>query len=300
MFNVQFDGCVLAYLDGAERLQKLKQKVSLFALDYDGTIYGAGVSHREAAELIHRVMVAGVIPTILTGRGMTLQGEFLPALLELLEGKRGRCFLGTANGLELTEIRNGEPSSIYRRGSLKVEEVVKVAETYLSLGLSCNSSSIDALVQTATVWQETLAQERLDLIFNYKKIWIEDSLVLLPLPEDNPWQVVSRLKSELADDLEVSMAGRGVAIITRALGEDPKRFCLNMVLREVALSADDIAIFGDNPEGNDRALLELPNSFTNRADYVAVPHRPPFLLAPSCDGSPVRQVHRCIAYLLAP
>lgn len=300
MKKVNWNGCIVAESEAADKLSELRAQRRLLGLDYDGTICGAGVTHTEAAELVHQMMLSGITPAIITARGITLETEFLPALRGFLRqrGSNQRCFLGTANGLTLREITSYGSKELHLLGSLALEEVVYVAERYKELSLPPIPGAVAALISGLEEWKGFLAEERIRVILEYGTIWVEDSLILLPIPEKGGDDIVAAMRETLPDELQIAVAGRGVVVVTRSLEEDPKRFSLLAVQEELGVSDEEIGSFGDRPQGNDRFLLQIPYGFTNSPGYIPSTGSPPFLLSPPCDGSQVRQVHRAIEYLM--
>lgn len=291
------------------KLQKLREKgIKVFGLDYDGTVFDRKDPHynhhQTAIELTLKIAARGAVPALITARDASIKRILVPPLLEASRSgkiKKIPIFIAGGNGSNLIEIKNGKRREIYNYG-LTRNQIKTIISLYNELQIKDFEPEAKTIFENFLKqdWSEYIPSDFLKIAKNNPGIWVEQSKVSLVLPSNQKLQrdIINTLRKELGDKLAVIWANDDFAHIIQRLEKDSKLTAIEAIIQELAISKENIATFGDSPEGNDVGLLSLPYSFTNyfeleKQDMTA----PPYILRQT--QSPIESVYRAIDFLLS-
>ncbi|MBI4225972.1 HAD hydrolase family protein [Candidatus Roizmanbacteria bacterium] len=302
---------------GQQNLEEVKPKLGLIAADYDETLrsrYYPDFTDNRAIELIKKTLTRYTI-IITTARGATAIRTFLPHFSQSArQSLRSRFFLAEGNGRMLYELTNGQPNPIYDHG-LTSKDIKSILELYddivEKLNIQPNALHIKGLEAYRKIisqnWDGFIPTKFFEQCRKYKgRVFTEKAKVgLVKLLNEKRNE---SLISDLSDTLERKYPNKFQVIvgdvdihIVKKLREDGKVTAVKTVTNLLRIKLEQVATFGDLPEGNDRGLLtSFPFSFTNAVDFCqkkADPAAPPFLL-PGASNSPIGCVHQAIDFLI--
>lgn len=274
-----------------------KNGVQLLGFDYDGTVIGDEFGHPDVTSLILQIARAGVVPAVITARDATIKVEQI-AVLEQATRKEQidtPIYIATANGASLFKIQNGESEQVYSN-DLTQEDLDSIITAYSSLGIPI-SEEMDKIRQASLKqdWEKYIPPALFKLSLQNKGVWVEPSKVTLRLPEarEEQQQATQELTQKLPN-LAVAWGGKPLADVTKRLEFDGKLHVVQFLMNSHNIPKTRVATFGDTPDGNDKMLLSLPYSFTNREAGLTAGI--PYML--SGTGSPVSRVHEAINFVL--
>lgn len=302
-------------------LQKAKPAIKALVMDQDGTIKGGDdIKYKKAdvPQLLQKIATAGKYPVILTASGASALKSFSP-LDEFYQQEKNSysAFIGIGNGTALYKFDTNGKSEIYNY-SLTLNEAKAIIEVWKNLYEKLSIKETDLQVKgietfkkfIQTNWAGYVPKEFLLISSQYNgQCFTEEIKVTVVLPN---WQakeqrsLVKKLQMRLdnAFGRKKYLASRGddtFLHITHTFKIDPKLYALQKIMAYLNLKKDNLAVFGDMPQDNDKGILiesKLPYTFTNRYFNKKNESSPPFFL-PGCSVSSVDSVYQTIDYLLS-
>lgn len=296
------------------KLKEARQTVKLFALDYDGTIYdGLDYKQDETLALIEKILAKGKLVTLITARATTVLKTIVPPLQEFLLEKKivAPIFVAGGNGTVLHELKENQLIQIYNYG-LSISEISQAVDSWQKVFGKFKISGSDLSEKGLETFQQFLKDDWTGYIPNqifklcqpYKgKIFTEEAKVTFVLPKDKTLhkKIIRNIQMDLSKKYSVAAGDEIFAHITKRLGKDGKVIAIKTILKSLELKENQIATFGDMPDGNDKGLLSFPYSFTNSEEFIKIKkdlQKPPFVL-PDLNVIPIARVYKAIDYLLS-
>ena len=253
--------------------------------DYDGTLFGPGCGTESVARLIYEA-AKKMVPVIATARGATFRRQQLKSIIEATRTNRllKPVYISLGNGAWIDKVANGYIETIYDN-SLTIDDTKTIIAAYQSLGIQLKPED-DAFRQKDLQfpWGDLLSPEYLELSQQSMGVWAEPIKLTLLFGQTTP-EVLRKHHQTLSQALpryQVSWGGKPVIDVSRKImikgKEIDGKLATAIFISELEdLSLDNIATFGDTPDGNDRALLELPYGFTNQEGYFGRPYSLPVI-----------------------
>lgn len=295
-----------------KKLQEAKEKVKLFAMDYDGTLAdGEEFKKEEAIGLIGEILNKAKIPAFITARAATAIKTFVPGLKEYYQKHSNSTptYIAGGNGTVLYSLTLGNLEQIYSHGLSieEIKEIVKKWEEYSKDNLVTEDLSEKGVVTfqkfNQEKWEGLIPEKVLNIGKRFEgRIFTEEAKVTFVLSKDLSihLKVVEDMQKLVGNNFSVVAGDKDFCHITKKLSADSKLSAVKTILEIEGLKEDEIVTFGDMPHGNDKGLLSFPYSFTNYAEVLVKTdfQTPPFVL--SEEGlSPVGRVHKAIQFLLS-
>lgn len=301
-----------------QKLEEIKLKLMLIATDYDETLRSrvyTDFSDDRAVDLIKKILTHYVV-LIITARGVTAIKILLPLLSQnTKQSSRHRFFLGTGNGRILYEVTDKHLKEIYNHG-LTVLDIKSILEVYEKVFNQLKIKKKELLSKGLETYQSIISQlgnddgprEIFKQCFKYDgRVFTEKAKVGLVQIKDETRnnRLISHLshflQREHPDKFQVIKGDIDIHIVKK-LPEDGKVTAAKKVIGLLGIKLNQVAVFGDLPNGNDKEILtSFPFSFTNAIDFhrkKADPTSSPFLL-PGALESPIGSVHTAIHFLLS-
>ena len=295
------------------KLKEAREKVLLFALDYDGTISdGIDFKQPQAFELIEKIFDRNKSVAIITASASTALKKFVPSFQELFNKKnfKTRGFIAGANGATLFEVKKKGLTEIYnyKMDLAQIQKVVEIGKSvYEKLGIK-NTDLSDKGLETFKKflkddWQGYVPAEIIDVCRPYNgELFTEEAKVTFVLPKDKSIheKLAKELNSELGNEYCAAIGDDTYIHITKRFEEDGKAMAMKKILKLMDLKEDEVVTFGDMPRGNDAGLLSFPYSFTNSEEFISIKEnldQPPYILFEP-NLTPVARVYKTINYLL--
>jgi hydroxymethylpyrimidine pyrophosphatase-like HAD family hydrolase len=286
---------------GRRKLQELKQNGALaYVTDYDGTLVGDGFGSEAVTRLIYNSSKK-LIPVIATARGATFKREQLFQIIQATNTHRilYPIYISLGNGTQVLEIKNNS-SQLICNNALTIDEAETIIKAYQELDIRISKED-DQIRQYDLnfPWNDLIPDPYLILSSRNPGVWIEPVKVSL-LTGSTPPDIVKALCLKLTKVLptfQFQWGGKPVIDVTKQILKDGqivdgKLHTAQIVLSREGLSENNVAAFGDMPDGNDAGLLSLPYSYTNQTGYSTRPYSLPEI------GTRVQRVHDAIYYLL--
>lgn len=286
----------------------------LIATDFDHTIWNPSdeLGLARAAKLVADIARSGRSIAIITGRDASFLRDHYPAIKEELskitELERGDVFIGVSNGLRIfrADVSRGNSLELIKEKPIGQETRRRIISAYLALAKDAVDPSVarEMAASAMSGWSHYISADLLAITRSTPGVWAEKSKlsILLPADASKYEEFLESLRSRLHEidpTLVVLHSNNNrVADISFDGGSsfpDPKLSALNHIQTLTRIRRAEVSTFGDSPNGNDRGLLSLQNSFTNTDTGRA---QPIFLEGP--EGiHPVQKVHRAMRYLIA-
>lgn len=296
------------------KLVEAKPRIKLFGLDYDGTIYdGADYKLPQVFALVEKILAKDKSVAFITARAATALKTLVPPLHELLAQKNISIpnFIAGGNGTTLYEVKKDGLVEIYNHGLglPQIKCAVDVGrKVYEKLEINRDDLSEKGLETFQKFlkedWTGYIPPEIVDVCRPFEgEIFTEEAKVTFVLPKDKTLhkKIVKNAQTELGKNYSIAAGDETFIHITKRLGEDSKTVAIKTILNFLGLKENQVATFGDMPNGNDAGLLSFPYSFTNSEEFVKIKknlQQPPFVLMDS-DTAPVGRVYKAIDYLLS-
>lgn len=305
-----------------QKLNAIKKNIVCIIFDYDGTLQSSlekKYDHKTALYLIREIIEKGKIPVIITARGATALQIFEKSILALSSlDKTIPIFLGLGNGTALYRFSQGKKETVYNYG-LKSSEIRQIISVWKKVYKDFGFRDFDLHPQGLETFRQFLKENWVSYIptniFNICKkyngrCFTENAKVTIVLPKDT--QKHSLILSTIEKELNKKFAAhkkkyqvrRGDLIyahITHTFDIDPKLYALQSVMEKLKLSKNQVAVFGDMPQDNDKGFLVdsgLPYAFTNDPTFTKKDiGTSPYILSNS-KTSPVEAVYKAITFLL--
>lgn len=295
------------------KLKEAKSNIKLFGLDYDGTISdGAEFKQPQVFSLIGKILDAKKSVALVTARAATAIKVLAPPFKELISRKTIDFpnFIAGGNGTILFEIKKNSLKEIYNHG-LDMNEImhaVKIGKKVFKNFKIKNSDLSEKGLKTfreflSDNWEGYVPDNILDICRPYSgELFTEQAKVTFVLPKDKSLHksLIDQLNNNLGGKLQATAGDDNYVHITKKLNEDGKAMAIKAILQILGFSINEVATFGDMPQGNDEGLLSFPYSFTNSDYYRSSKkyfNKPPYVL-PNPDMVPVKRVYEAINFLL--
>ncbi|MFA7653854.1 MAG: HAD hydrolase family protein [Candidatus Magasanikbacteria bacterium] len=296
------------------KLVEAKPLIKLFGLDYDGTIAdGKDYTIKDAVALIGQILLKGKSVAFVTARAATAIKTFIPPLEEFfIKNKISTpIYIGGGNGIILYEFKNNELKKIYSHG-LTVDKISHAIDVWqkvydqfnINTGL-LSEKGLDTFRKfLKDDWEGLIPKDIYQLCLPFGgQIFTEEAKFTFVLPADQSvhQEIITAVRVGLGKSYQVSAGDTHFAHITKALHEDSKMVAIKTILKTLNLELNQVATFGDMPNGNDAGLLSFPYSFTNDQNFVNQENElsgSPYILC-NQDMSPVSNVYVAINYLLS-
>ncbi|MEK7633214.1 MAG: HAD hydrolase family protein [Patescibacteria group bacterium] len=272
-------------VDTSKIAKKIKNKIKLYVFDYDGTIYDIGdkkFNHQKAFLLIKKVLLKKRFCLILSARCSSFFDLHIKNFEKFYKKNQNikPIFIGGGNGSILYQYSNKGLFKIYDN-ALTFEEakiIMKLGKK-IYLDLKITSSELNDL--GIKIHKSFLKKNWLKLIPNnfieenklYKGIcFSEEAKVAFILPNNikSHKKIINLFKDKISQNLDNKFSvvkGDDVFLqISRSFKIDPKLYALKTIIKKLNLKDEQVAVFGNMPEGNDRGILidsHLPFTFTN-------------------------------------
>lgn len=300
-----------------KKLEEIKSQLMLIAADYDETLRSRvypDFTDILAIDLIKKILRR--CPLIITSaRSATAIKLFLPIFEKPIKSPYHRFFLGGGNGRMLYELTNGHLKQMYDHG-LTVEDAKSILELYDDVILKHLNIKTDEFLPKGLETYRSIISQNWDAIIpvaifeqclKYEgRIFTEKAKVGLVRALDNRrnraliYHLSASLDRKYSNKFQLIEGDIDIHIVKK-LPEDGKVTAVKTVIDLLQIKSEQIATFGDSPEGNDQEFLtSFPFSFTNAVDYCqkkADFTKTPFLL-PKAYHSPIGCVYKAIDFLL--
>lgn len=302
---------------GRQKLEEIKPQLALIATDYDETVRSRihpTFSDNRAFKLIQTILLRYPL-IIITARAATAIKTFLPYLNKnTLLTLKSRFFLGGGNGRMLYELIGKNFQEIYTN-SLTAFEVKSILEVYDEVFTRLKIKKSELLQKglttykliTSQLWNGIIPYEifKQCLIYKYRVFTEKAKVGLIRVSNDTQNHIFisclsATLNRKYPDKFQVIEGDIDIHIVKKMI-EDGKVKAVKTVIHLMQIKSEQVATFGDLPNGNDRGLLtHFPFSFTNSVDFFKKKPNltfPPFLL-PGALNSPINSVHKAFNFLL--
>lgn len=251
------------------KLEEVKRNLALIVFDFDGTVYRKPeYTEVEVHSIIKRIIHAGKQVALVTAREASMHSKIIvPFQRELEEGQA--LFLGTSNGRVIRKITKSNVE-VMQRHTITWEEIEKVTKAYDSLGLELEPEVAQHFTKD---WEKDWSGIIPLRYFNYSKehlgIWAEETKMVIGLKgeEDDVKELQRKLQALIGDTLHVGWAGWKLVDVNKEVGIDGKLYAVREISKLLGTTDNNVAVFGDRPDGNDSGMLTLQYSFTNNEEY---------------------------------
>lgn len=295
-----------------EKLSEVKNRIQVFAMDYDGTLVDGKKYQRDDSILLFKLILENnKIPAFITARAATAVKIFIPFFKEYyrLYHSITPTYIGGGNGTILYKIDTKGVSQIYNHGLTPsdIKFIVSVWDEFAQQYLMPEALSEKGVATFQKFYMDDWAGLIPEPVLNIGKpyngrIFTEEAKVTFVLPKDLSThnRIVSETQKLVGEKFSVAAGDTDFCHITKSMPEDTKRMAVSTILELHGLNEDHVATFGDMPNGNDRGLLSFPNSFTNDITIIAKEKlkQPPFILPGAADGR-VESVYNAVRFLLS-
>lgn len=288
-----------------ERLQR--EDPSAFIFDFDGTLYDSEKEHPDygthdsVRALLRKCITKGKHIGVVTARDASFKRIYINFFKEITRSNsQASVFIGGANGSNLEEIRKGVRREIYAHifSQKQIQKILTVVKSSHLRDLDPKSVRIlsDLLQQN---WRGYIDPKLLKMSQEGRgQWWVEQSKVSIALPakKNDQESMIQRLKNMfVAETYKVVWANDSFVHVVPYFPEDGKKMAVESMLDRLKLGESKVAVFGDTPLGNDRALLKFVFSFTNDPMWN---HEPPPYALPHV-GPSVDSVYKASYFLLS-
>ncbi len=290
------------HVSADQKIDELKEQgISMWASDYDGTLYGHNYRPGDVATLVGHSSRQDIVPAVISARDATAKRELLPEIQRelALRGMQAPVYMGLANGKGLYKVEAGGIEPIYEFG-LDDDDIRRIMDAYGELGIEV-TDPMDSIRQKSLKanWNNLIPPHLLDLAAGTKGFWAEPLKASVRLPDEKNLRLeaVDMLSQFLDGQYDVGWSGGVMADVTRSIGTDGKLYAAR-TLMDINRTCDaHVGTFGDMPHGNDKGLLSLPYSFTNNEQApLRTNNTPPYLLTGT--GNAVHRVHETVRKLV--
>ena len=302
-------------------LEKVKETVLAIVMDKDGTVKGGDdplYQKANVVELLKKIARKNKYPVVITASGASALKSF-SSLMEFYQQEKqfSPTFIGIGNGTALYRFDHKGRSEIYNLG-LTLKEVEVIVEIWKKVYNKLRIQETDLKIKGLETFKKFMVNDWTGYIpdkylsvFKQYNGWcfteqIQVTVVFPDWDEEKQRALVRKMQEELDRALgkKKYLASRGddtFLHITHTFAVDPKLFALQTIMKELDLSKNQVAVFGDMPMDNDKGMLvdsRLPFTFTNTKIPGWGYSKPPFFL-PGSSKLPVRSVYQAIDYLLS-
>lgn len=268
-----------------QKLNEIKNKVKLYVFDYDGTIYDIKdkkFGHKKAFSLIKKVLLKNNFCLILTARCASFNNLHIKNFEEVYKYNQNikPVFIGGGNGSVLYKYSSDGLSKIYDNGLSFVETktIMQLGiKIYHDLGIKIKDLNKLGIKIHRTFlkknWQKLIPHIFMKENKLYKGIcFSEEAKVAFVLPNDIKIhkKIVDLFKKiteqNLGNKYSVVKGDDVFLQISHSFKIDPKLNALKTVIKKLKLNNEQVAVFGNMPNGNDKGILidsKLPHVFTN-------------------------------------
>ncbi|HEY9695687.1 MAG TPA: ElyC/SanA/YdcF family protein [Trichocoleus sp.] len=282
-----------------KRLLMLRELgIDLIAFDYDGTLFGDGKTHVDAAKLLVKVIKAGINVAVVTGRDATVRRALVPEFIQQCNGRNLSFFLATSNGVNVYRV-DSTGAHCLLNNPIRFEDIKRVVAAYRRLNIIGSKLRIlEHLNLASQKWEGLLKREFILISRRNPGVWVEPSKISLafPLSFTDRKKAIKALEAELGGEFALTFGSDVVDVIPQ-LCMEPKRYALDFILDHTGGSLLSTVSFGDTPLGNDRGLIEIPFGFTNDIT-INVASQPPFVLGCG-SNSPVQVIYDATELMLS-
>ena len=301
-------------------LGEAKKTVLAIVMDQDGTVKGGDdpkYKKVDVAELLKKIARKNKYPAIITASGASALRS-LSSMNNFYRQEKVSTptFIGIGNGTALFRFDTIGRCEIYNH-SLTLDEVKAIVTVWKKVYEASGIKEADLQpkgIKTfkkfmTTDWTGYVPQEYVDVFKLYNgRCFTEPIKVTVVFPSleaEKQRPLVKKMQAALDGKFGKGkyLASRGDETflhITHTFDVDPKLFALHTIMKDLKLTQEQVAIFGNMPLDNDRGLLiesRLPYTFTNSYFEKKDFRKPPFIL-PGSSESPVGSVYQTIDYLL--
>ncbi len=303
--------------DISKFIKEIKNKVKLYVFDYDGTIFDIkdkNFDHKKAFLLIKKVLLKNNSCLILSARCSSFIDLHIENFKKIYKNNQNikPMFIGGGNGSILYKYSNKGFIKIYDNG-LTFEEAKKIMKLGKKIYEDFEISIIDLNGLGIKIHKSFLKKSWLKLISNnfikenklYKGIcFSEEAKVAFVLPNNikSHKRIINLLRNKISQNLNNKYSvvkGDDVFLqISRSSKIDSKLYALKIIMKNLNLKNEQVAVFGNMPEDNDKGILiesKLPYTFTNQK---SIKKNPPYLISFK-NQSPVHTIHTIINLCLS-
>lgn len=300
-------------------LEAKKQKITVIACDYDGTLFDrADAQYNNLAEIIKlasQVTNAGIEFAFVSGRNTTLQvglRELIPQYCQN-QKKDLRVWYSGGNGMNLQKIyytyaKDRLDIQKIFNNSLSNDELNTIVDVYDNLNINPDKKSqcFFQLFLEKELPEDLIPKKLCALSRQYQgKIFAETVKVtlVLPTPVQEQKKYIKKLRNKLTPfGLNVGWGGIPFADISKEIRDgisivDGKYFMVKKMIEALKITDHNVVTFGDTPNDNNQGLLQFPYSFTN--DKLVLKRNltsPPYVL--EFQNSPIKAVYDAIQFLI--
>lgn len=266
-------------------LSEIKNKVKLFVFDYDGTIFDIQdkkFGHKKAFSLIKNVLLKNNFCLILTARCASFLDKHIKNFEKVYKNNHiiKPIFIGGGNGSILYKYSNDGLIKIYDNG-LSFAEAKKIMQLGTKIYDDLKITTADLNKLGIKIHRSFLKKNWLKLIpitfvkkneFHKGICFSEEAKVAFVLPDNIKIhkKIVDLFRNQTEQNLGNKYSvvkGDDVFLqISHSFKIDPKLHALKIVIKKLKLNNEQVAVFGNMPEGNDKGILidsRLPYVFTN-------------------------------------
>jgi hydroxymethylpyrimidine pyrophosphatase-like HAD family hydrolase len=304
--------------DTTKILQNLKnlKNIEAYVFDIDGTIKSPLEPDCKPLELIKFILLKDKFVILITSSGISARLGIIVDIQNMLKENNfdDAVYVGIANGMAMYEITKEEIKELYNFSLTKDEISIilkaydKIIENYPIISAFLIKNGINTF-NNKRDWNGLLSNDFIEYFKTYQgNIFIESLKVSFVMPENKIFTqdvFISQMQKELNNlfGKEKCIIDKGDNVFAHVTlfpnKIQPKAFALFNFIHDFSLDLDQVIVFGDMPEGNDRELLTFGGpSFTN-----AKVRNFNFNLYPSCilenyEKTPIKSVYDAVHYLL--
>lgn len=264
-------------------LKMIKNNIKLYVFDYDGTIFDAKnkkFGHKRAFLLIKQVLLKNKSCLILTARCASFIDLHLKNLEKVYKKNKGikPIFIGGGNGNILYEYSDKCFIKKFDNG-LSFEEVKTIMKSGIKIYKDFGLQTKDLNKFGMKIHKSFLKKNWSKLIpgnfSKYNKIYkgicfSEEAKVAFVLPDnlESHNRIITLFKNKINQNFENKYSvikGDNIFLqINHSYKTDPKLYALKIIIKKLNLNDNQLVVFGNMPEGNDRGILidsHLPFTF---------------------------------------